>query len=492
MHAGSESSPTSPHRRVVIVGGGLAGIAAAVGLSGHGLAGHGLQVTLLEAKQSLGGRAGSYRDAESGEALDHCQHVAMGCCTNFLDLCERTGCSDLLVRHSKLFFFGQDGQRSDFAPTTWLPAPLHLLPAMLGLNYLGWRDKLGIVRAMLSLMRLSPTKLMAQRDKEPTVATWLAAQRQTPAAIERFWKVVLVSALGESLELASLSAARKVFVDGFLAHRQAADVIIPRVSLAELYDTRIARWLATQGVEIRLGASVKSVARLADTSESNLMSVSTSAESLTAHSVIVAVPWRRLGELVTPTLAASVPEMATLDQVHSSPITSIHLWTDRPITDLPHAVLVDRLSQWVFARQDSSAKTPPHYYQVVISASRDLAGRSREAVIDEVWSDLQAIFPAARAARVEQAQMITQREAVFSVRPGFDALRPWQTTGCPRLFLAGDWTATGWPSTMEGAVRSGYLAAEQVLKTLGQAAIDRTLKPDLPRNPLVRLLVRSR
>jgi squalene-associated FAD-dependent desaturase len=345
---------------------------------------------------------------------------------------------------------------------------------------------------MLSLMRLSPTKLMAQRDKEPTVATWLAAQRQTPAAIERFWKVVLVSALGESLELASLSAARKVFVDGFLAHRQAADVIIPRVSLAELYDTRIARWLATQGVEIRLGASVKSVARLADTSESNLMSVSTSAESLTAHSVIVAVPWRRLGELVTPTLAASVPEMATLDQVHSSPITSIHLWTDRPITDLPHAVLVDRLSQWVFARQDSSAKTPPHYYQVVISASRDLAGRSREAVIDEVWSDLQAIFPAARAARVEQAQMITQREAVFSVRPGFDALRPWQTTGCPRLFLAGDWTATGWPSTMEGAVRSGYLAAEQVLKTLGQAAIDRTLKPDLPRNPLVRLLVRSR
>src|SRR5215217_4991276 len=124
-------------KKVVIIGGGLAGLAAAVGMAERGL-----QVELIEAKQSLGGRAGSYRDADSGELIDHCQHVAMGCCTNFLDLCERTGCSDLLERHERLYFFSAAGKRSDFAAATWLPAPMHLLPAMLGMKHLTWRDKI--------------------------------------------------------------------------------------------------------------------------------------------------------------------------------------------------------------------------------------------------------------------------------------------------------------------------------------------------------------
>ncbi len=462
--------------KVVIVGGGLAGLATAVALAGRGL-----QIELLEAKQSLGGRAGSYRDGESGELIDHCQHVAMGCCTNFLDLCERTGCTDLLERHRRLHFFSADGRRSDFEPSGWFPAPLHLLPAMLGLKHLGWGDKLGILRAMFALMRMTATSAAA----ETSVAHWLRWQRQTPEASERFWKVVLVSALGESLERASLSAARKVFVDGFLAHAQAADVLIPRVSLSELYDQRIAGWLRERDVTIRLGEAVKQIAA----HESGGIIVQTVSTKIIAQAVVVAVPWRRLPELLDVSLQTAVPKLSDLASLESSPITSLHLWTDRPITDLPHAVLIDRLSQWVFARSDAGMNKG-HYYQVVISASRELAGRSQQSVIDEVWQDLQAVFPAARAARLLDSQLITQRDAVFSVTPESEPLRLPQRTLHPALVLAGDWTDTGWPATMEGAVRSGYLAAEQVPQNLRfNTSSPRILQSGLPRNWLVRFLI---
>ena len=156
-----------------------------------------------------------------------------------------------------------------------------------------------------------------------------------------------------------------------------------------------------------------------------------------------------------------------------------HVQIDRPITDLPHAVLVGRLSQWIFARAGGTGSGGDCYYQVVISASRDLAGRDRESVQTEVLADLQAVFPAARGGRLSRWQMLTERDAVFSVRPGLDAQRPPQQTSLPGLFLAGDWTRTGWPATMEGAVRSGYLAAEAMLASLGQP--ERILVADLGR-----------
>jgi squalene-associated FAD-dependent desaturase len=463
-------------RRVVIVGGGLAGLAAAVGLAGRGL-----RVELLEAKQSLGGRAGSFPDPQSDERLDHCQHVAMGCCTNFLDLCERTGCLDLLERHRRLYFFSADGRRSDFQASAWLPAPLHLLPSLLVLKHLSWRDKLCIGRAMLRLMRFKSLPTTSAQE-------WLERQRQTPAAIERFWKVVLVSALADSLDRVSLAAARKVFIDGFLAHRDAADVYIPRVSLGELYDERIAKWLASRGVVIRLGTPVRSISAR----EPAGVTVNLENESIAADVVIVAVPWRQVAPLLDEKLAAAVPSLKSLAALGSSPISSVHLWTDRPIMNLPHAVLIDRLSQWIFARSSDSSSAKGHYYQVVISASRDLAGRPKEEVLGEVWTDLQAVFPAAREAKLLSSRLITQREAVFSSPQ--DVPRVPQRTSHSALVLAGDWTDTDWPATMEGAVRSGYLAAEQVLRNLqsrpNPSETPFILQPDLPRGWLARWLIR--
>jgi squalene-associated FAD-dependent desaturase len=464
----ADRSSTLP--RVAIVGGGLAGLAAAAALVERGLA-----VELFEARRKLGGRAGSYIDRTTGEAIDHCQHVAMGCCTNYLDFCRRTGIAELFTRHKTLHFFGPNSRRCDFSPSRWLPAPLHLAGPLLSLSYLSLADKLAIARAML---RLIATPVGDSPDG-PTVLSWLHEQRQSAAAIDRFWKVVLVSALAESLDRASLAAARKVFVDGFLAHRNACNVLVPQVSLDELY-RRVAEWLRARGAEIHLETPVAAIIgdahraaglRLADGSERAF------------DFVIVALPWQRVAQLLPPAQLAAIDPSSTFAAIPSAPISSVHLWFDHPLTDLPHAVLVDRLSQWVFVRA-SLQPTSEHYYQVVISASHDLAGRERRSVLDEVLSDLRAVFPQAADAKLLRWQLITEQQAVFSVRPGLDLVRPPQQTAVPNLLLAGDWTRTGWPATMESAVRSGYLAAEAVLNRLGRP--ERIVVPDLPRGWLVR------
>jgi squalene-associated FAD-dependent desaturase len=423
----------------------------------------------------------------------------MGCCTNFLDFCRRTGIADLFERHRRLYFFGPDGRRSDFRSSRWLPAPLHLAPALFRFKHLTWSDKLAIARAMWHLRNISPDSRLPTRD--PLVLDWLREQRQPPRAIEYFWQVVLVSALGESLNRASLSAARKVFVDGFLGHRDAADILVPTVSLGELYDRRVADWLRAQGVRIHLESPVQRIERPTKEQWSLARDAPNVTQGAAYSAVIVAVPWRIAAGLFAPDVLAQLPQVVAAADFASAPITSVHLWFDQPITDLPHAVLVGRLPQWMFARQSPDhwsgcngqgpppAKSPRPmvgalnasecYYQIVISASHDLAGRNRESVIDEVLTDLQAVFPAAKDARLLRWQMIAERDAVFSVRPGLDGQRPLQQTSLPGLFLAGDWTRTGWPATMEGAVRSGYLAAEAVLASLGQP--ERLLVADLGR-----------
>jgi uncharacterized protein with NAD-binding domain and iron-sulfur cluster len=196
-------------------------------------------------------------------------------------------------------------------------------------------------------------------------------------------------------------------------------------------------------------------------------------------------------------LQARLPQVAAASTIEPAPITGVHLWFDRPITSLRHAVLVGRLSQWLFnrgwsndvARQEAAAGEPGHYYQVVISASRSLAGRTSESVAQEVCQELAAIWPAAREARLLHSRVVTEPHAVFSTRPDFELLRPAQRTSVPGLLLAGDWTVTGWPATMEGAVRSGRLAAEGVLAQLGRPRP--LLSRDLPRAWLSRLLIRG-
>ena len=471
--------------RVAIVGGGLAGLAAAVPLAERGL-----KVEIYEARRSLGGRAASFRDPATGELVDHCQHVSMGCCTNLADFCRRTGLDAAFRRDRVLHFFTADGTRADLAASRWLPAPLHLGPALMGLRYLSLRDKLGIARAM---WRLARTEL-ADEAAGPTMLTWLQAHGQSPAAIERFWSVVLVSALGETLDRAGVPLARKVFLDGFLRSREAYEVLVPLFPLRELLNERLTPWLSRHHVDVRLGAAVEELAgaggrvthlRLADGTKHEV------------DAAVLAVPWRRAASFVRePSLVERLPELAAVERIEDSPIAGVHLWFDRLITPLPHAVLVGTLGQWLFNRGSSAAVNASgsvadghdreHYYQVVISASRTLAGRDRAAVIEELLAELGAIFPVARGARLLRWRLVSEQAAVFSAAPGIERLRPPQRTSVPNFALAGDWTRTGWPSTMESAVRSGYLAAEAVLTALGRP--ERLLAADIPAAWLARRL----
>jgi len=454
--------------RIVIVGGGLAGLAAAAALAGSAA-----RVTLLEARRRAGGRAASFEDPVAGGLIDACQHVAMGCCTNFLDLCRRAGLAAALRRDRTLWFIDPDDRRAACTPSRLLPAPLHLAPLLAGMRHFTLRDKAALALGMLRLARWR-----AGPDSErPTALAWLKGIGQPEAVIRLFWQPVIESALGESIDLVDLAAARKVAVDGFLAHREAADLFVPTAPLGVLFGERLAGWLEGRGVAVEAGRSVTALDR--DPSGA-VTAVVADGAPLPCDAVILAVPWRAAARLVPDVVPPADERLA------GSPITAVHLWFDRDCIDLPHAVLVGRVSQWIFRPDDS----PPGYCQVVISASRGLCDGDRDRLRDTVVAEVRSAFPAAREARLVDVRIVTDPTAVLSVRPGVEAVRPPARTRVPNLFLAGDWTATGWPSTMEGAVRSGRLAAVAAAARLGIPCEPPT--PDLPRGLLVRGLLGGR
>ena len=449
------------------MGGGLAGLAAAAALADGGC-----RVTVCEGRRRVGGRAASFDDP-AGNPVDACQHVAMGCCTNFLDLCRQAGISAGFRRDRTMWFIAPDNARAECTPSRLLPAPLHLAPLLLGMRHFSLIEKTQLAFGMLRLARLRPAAA-ARR----TAGEWLAGIGQPQSVIRLFWQPVLESALGESIDLVSITAARKVAVDGFLAHRDAADLHVPTLPLGVLFGERLLGWLRQRRVEVKTGMPVTGLELGAD---GRVAGVRCGGELIDCDGVVVAVPWRAAGRL----LPGMVP--VADEQLTASPITAVHLWFDRQIIDVAHAVLIGRVSQWVF-RSDAAPDQPGSgYCQVVISASRGLLGGDRDAVVATVVAELREAFPGARDARLIDARVVTDPTAVLSVRPGVDDVRPPATTAVPNLVLAGDWTATGWPSTMEGAVRSGRLAAAALCPALGRPAAH--LTPDLPRGLLARIVL---
>jgi squalene-associated FAD-dependent desaturase len=443
---------------IVVIGAGLAGLATATTLASRSF-----QVTLLEARGRLGGRAGSFTDAASGQLIDACQHVSMDCCTNFAHFCKTVGVDSLFQTQRRLFFMTPDRRVSLFAPDP-LPAPFHLARSFLRAHYLTLADKARVVWG-LACLRFSSA------DADPPFHDWLRRHGQTARTIDRFWAVVLTSALNESPDRVGLRYARKVFLDGFLRHRRGFEIELPTVPLGRLYGDELLSWLDHHAVRVLLGRA----ARALRVSGDKVLSVDLrDGGSVEADWYVAAVPFDRLLDLL-PAEVAERPPFAALRHLETSPITSVHLWYDRPITALPHIVLVDCVGQWLFNRGEAA---PGEYYvQIVVSAARTFRQLGHEGVRRRIVEELGRLFPAAAGAAILRARVVTEQATTFSAVPGVDRWRPRQTSPIPNLFLAGDWTATGWPATMEGAVRSGYLAAEAILACRGKP--ERIVQPDL-------------
>ncbi len=463
-------SPSTHTPTVAIAGGGLAGLAA-----GCALAEAGFRVTLFERRPYLGGRASSYQHPGTGEIVDNCQHVLLGCCTNLLDFYRRAGVQNKIRWYEKLTFLEPGGRASVIAPSV-LPAPLHTAPAFLRADCLNFSDKLAIGRAMAVLAPAMP------QDKGESFLDWLKRHGQTEPAIERFWKTILVSALNEDLDQVSVPYAAQVVRESFLKSAAAGVMGIPTVPLTELYGTA-GDYIRARGGDIQFRAGVESFR-----GDGAQVRVTANAQEQKFDYLMLAVPFDVLGRML-PDDPSFGPLAASLAQFTTSPITGIHLWFDRQISDLDHAVLLDRTIQWMFHKSriiEGRDNGGGSYVELVVSCSRSLIEESKIEIVDLALKEVQEFFPDAREAKLLKSTVIKEVHATYSPRPGIDRQRPKPSTAWPRVFLAGDWTATGWPATMEGAVRSGYLGAEALARSAGQTSAS-FLVADLPASGLMKL-----
>jgi zeta-carotene desaturase len=449
-----------------IIGGGLAGLSA-----GSALADAGYRVELFERRPYLGGRASSYELPGTGEVVDNCQHVLLGCCTNLIDFYHRLGVEQQIRWYDEITFIVPGG-RSSVLRSGLLPAPFHAAPSFLDSPLLDLKDKLAIARAMMALVPALP------KDEGENFLSWLVRHGQTQKAIDRFWAPVLISALNENLDRMSVRYAAQVFRESFLKSAEAGRMGVPAVPLSQLYGTA-AQYIEARGGRVHLRAAVDSVR--ADTDGVQLC---VNGEDVRADCAILATPFGGVKKLL-PDAPETEALGKLLGNLESSPITGIHLWFDREITSLEHAVLLERTIQWMFhkskilsTRRDSEQNGS--YVELVVSSSKALVDKPRGEIIEMAVQELGEFFPIIREAKLTKATIIKEVHATFAPMPGSDAFRPSNISPWPRLFLAGDWTATGWPSTMEGAVRSGYAAAEALSGQKFQVA-------DLPAKGLMRL-----
>jgi squalene-associated FAD-dependent desaturase len=469
-------------KSVIVIGGGLAGLS-----SGVALAETGFRVRLLEQRPHLGGRAASY-ELPGGEHVDNCQHVTLGCCTNLADFYARAGAADKIQFYDRLYFAAPDGRRGSMQAAA-LPAPLHMAISFAVFPLLGWADKRAIAGALLAIARSGGRPAaVATAGAGISMLAWLQKHRQTDRAIRRFWEVILVSALDEELDRIDAQYGIDVFWKAFLSTRGGYRIGIPRVPLGNLYDG-CKEAITKRGGEVILRAGVRGLL-VANGRVEGVRREDGSVE--TADYYLAAVPQDVLPALLPADVVEREPAFSNLKNLRVSPITGVHLWFDRAIMREPFLTLVDATTQWVFNKTQlygAGGENSGQYLQLVISASYQLTQRSRQEIIALCLEELRGVLPATREATLVKGTVVKEMSATFSPAPGSDQWRPAQKSPLPGLFLAGDWTATGWPSTMEGAVRSGYLAAEAILSDAG--APRKFLQPDLPPEGLARLWARK-
>jgi zeta-carotene desaturase len=399
--------------------------------------------------------------------------VLLGCCTNLVHLLETSDAGDMVRWYDELTFLETNGNVSHIRPGG-APAPMHASISVLQVPMLGLADKAGVARGLLEFMRGYP------QDDSESALVWLKRTGQTERAIKHFWEPVLVGALNDSFANCSTKYAGQVFHEAFLKSAEGGRLGIPRVPLGAMYGA-VADAVTARGGEIVLRASVLAIAH-----KDGQWVVHTGDGEYRAKAVVLAVPFEQMQNLLPqlPDDAARSELTEKLTHFVHAPITTVHLWWDQAITDLDHAVLLDTGIQWIFNKSRIRKKENEHYVELVISASAQELHEERDKIVQSALRELAMFFPRVCEAKLLKSGVLKEARATFSVLPGLDQHRPEARTAWPGLYLAGDWTRTGWPSTMESGVRSGYLAAEAVTGK-------KLLQPDLPAAGLMRLIAKA-
>ncbi|HWE01180.1 MAG TPA: hydroxysqualene dehydroxylase HpnE [Tepidisphaeraceae bacterium] len=458
---------------IIIVGGGLAGMAAAVALEEAGA-----WVTLIESRKSLGGRASSFEDPQTGETLDNCQHVLLGCCTNLLDFYRRIGVENHIRYERTVHFVDPQGGAHNLTAVRGLPAPLHLGPSFARFSALTLRERVALSRAMLAMMRLGKAGRLALADV--SFGQWLDEHHQPASLVEKMYDPILVGSLNEDCRRASAAYAIQVFQDALLANARGYVIGLPACPLSELYAKLPCRDVrpATRVSHIRFQNGKAIGVELSG------------GEFLPADAVVLATNYHAVMRWVPGELAARDSRFANLDRLESVPILGAHMWFDRPVLSENHAAFIRGPLQWLF-KKDADGKA----VHGVISAARQWLDVPRDDSLRQFERQIREVFPRAREAKLIRGVTVIEKRATFAPTPGIDRLRPRQAPppgGIENLYLAGDYTLSGWPATMEGAVRSGYLAAGAIVDAMGTTPFTKAGKsfitPDLPVQWPARLL----
>ncbi len=457
-----------PH--VVVVGGGLAGISAALACADAGAG-----VTLLEKRARLGGLTWSFM--HDGLSIDNGQHVFLRCCTAYIDFLGRIGSAgdvelqprlDVTVLRPRPPRYDAPGAGADQARLRRdaLRAPLHLARSLLRYGLIPVPDRARLGPAALALARLD---LDEPALDEQTFEEWLRAHGQSQASISSLWDLICLPTVNLPARQASLAMAAKVFQTGLLTESSAGDIGWSRVPLGALHGEKGTAALGKAGVEVHLADTVTAVRPVAGSPDGGTVGsgfvVCTSGGELTADAVVVALPHYRTEDVLPP---GALPGHMRPSELASSPIVNVHVHFDRRVTDLPLAAALGSPAQWIFDRTASSGADRGQYLAVSISAADDYIGTRPEDLGQQMVEALVALFPAAREAKVLRTFVTREHNATFRASPGTSGHRPPARTRLPGLAVAGAWTATGWPPTMEGAVRSGLAAARTVLAATGQ------------------------
>jgi len=428
--------------RVAIVGGGLAGIAAALECADAGA-----EVMLLEGRPRLGGATFSIR--RDGIWMDNGQHVFLRCCSVYRRFLERIDATRLTELQSRLSIpVVSPGGRVARIERARLPAPAHLPPSLARFPYLSRRDRIGIARAVRPLSKLDLADPALDRR---TFGSWLKEHGQSPAAVDALWNLIVLPTVNLPATEASLALSAKVFQTGLLESADAGDIGYAAVPLQHLHGDMGTEALERAGVDVRTRTRVDRVEPRGDG-----FAVTWNGDGVDADVVVLSVPHDDAADLLP---AGALQQASELGYLGASPIVNLHVVYDRAVTDLPFAAGHHTPVQWVFDRSRGTGLEQGRYLAVSLSCAREYIAQKVDELRAQFVPALEQLFPEAASANVELFFVTREQRATFRQGPGTAALRPGPRTRIDGLYVAGAWTDTGWPATMEGAVRSGVAAA---------------------------------